>query len=170
VRLKIRHNMEIAHRLLNDDGKCQNIHGHGMQVELTLLAALGVDGMAIDSKGNKLEFGRLKKEFRTYIDSTYDHRLVLNREDPWTGPIMQVKREGDQLSFHDDAPEQTYLPGLSLVDGDPTVENLAMWIAERFCNEFQVDVICRIDETKTNGAEAMYNWNGFRAMFAGGAR
>ena len=158
--------MEIAHRLLNDDGKCQNIHGHGMQVELTLLAALGVDGMAIDSKGNKLEFGRLKKEFRTYIDSTYDHRLVLNREDPFAGPIFSVS---DTNRISSDT-KQIFLPGLSLVDGDPTVENLAMWIAERFCNEFQVDVVCRIDETKTNGAEAMYNWNGFRAMFAGGAR
>jgi 6-pyruvoyl-tetrahydropterin synthase len=170
MRLKIRHNMEMAHRLLNDNGKCQNIHGHGMQVELVLMVEMGAEGMALNSAGDKMEFGAMKKSFREYIDSTYDHRLVLNREDPWTGPIMQVKREGDELSFHEDEPEPIFLPGLSLVDGDPTVENLCKWIAERSCNEFRCDVICRIEETKTNGAEAMYHWNGFGASFAAGAR
>jgi 6-pyruvoyl-tetrahydropterin synthase len=162
VRLKIRHNMEMAHRLSLDTGKCQQIHGHGMQVELVLLVSEGSDGMAVDSHGNKLEFGRLKRTFRNHIDATYDHHLVLNREDPWAG-LLNVSDDKDVIDW-------LQLPGLVCVPGDPTVENLAKWIAEWACNEFHVDVICRIDETKTNGAEAMYQWSGFEAKFAKGAR
>jgi 6-pyruvoyltetrahydropterin/6-carboxytetrahydropterin synthase len=163
VRVKIRHNMEMAHRLLNDDGKCRNIHGHGMQVEMVLLVEEGPDGMAVDNHGDKLEFGALKKALRNHIDSTYDHRLVLNREDPWAQPIYFHGEEWENG-------EQKFLPGLSLVDGDPTVENLAKWLAKWGAEEFHVDTICRIDETKTNGAEAMFHWNGFGASFVKGAR
>jgi 6-pyruvoyl-tetrahydropterin synthase len=158
--------MEMAHRLLNDDGKCRNIHGHGMQVEMVLLVEEGPDGMAVDNHGDKLEFGALKKALRNHIDSTYDHRLVLNREDPFAGPIFSVS-DTNQI---DADTEQIFLPGLSLVDGDPTVENLAKWLAKWGAEEFHVDTICRIDETKTNGAEAMYHWTGFEARFATGAR
>jgi 6-pyruvoyl-tetrahydropterin synthase len=173
MRLKIRHNMEMAHRLLNDTGKCQNIHGHGMQIELVLLVEEGVDGMAVNQAGQVMEFGRLKKDFREYIDSTYDHRLVLNREDPWTSPIFQLTDATtvDNEYFEVKATaDQKFLPGLSLVDGDPTVENLAKWIAEWACKEFRCDAIARIEETKTNGAEAMFHWNGFGASFMKGAR
>jgi 6-pyruvoyl-tetrahydropterin synthase len=163
MRLKIRHNMEMAHRLSKDTTKCRQIHGHGMQVELVLMAEAGVNGMAMNAAGETLEFGDMKRKFRNHIDSTYDHRLVLNQEDIWAGPIY----------FHGEDWEngkQEFLPGLSLVPDEPTVENLAMWIAQWACSEFRCDVICRIDETKTNGAEVMFHWNGFGASMMKGAR
>ena len=172
MRLKIRHNMEMAHRLLNDTGKCQNIHGHGMQVELVLLVAEGASGMAENHHGQRFEFGAMKKMFRSHIDETYDHRLVLNQEDPWAGPIYMITSMPDGEVYMDVelAGQQKFLPGLSLVPGDPTVENLARWIAQWGCTQFACDAICRIEETRTNGAEAMYLFNGFEAKFAEGAR
>jgi 6-pyruvoyl-tetrahydropterin synthase len=164
MRLKIRHNMEVAHRLLNDNGKCQQIHGHGMQIELLLLCAEGQDGMAVNSAGYVMEFGRLKKEFREHIDTTYDHHLLLNQADPWAETFYLHD------TLEDDPVDGRTLPGLVTVPGDPTVENLCKWIAEWACKQFKVDTICRIDETLTNGAEAMYFWNGFTATFAEGAR
>lgn len=169
MRLKIRHNMEMAHRLLNDTGKCQNIHGHGMQVELVLLSlASHQDGMAVNRYGEVLEFGAMKKAFRQYIDSTYDHRLVLNRADPFAGPIYQmaeIKTQTDGLDLDKLhvklTNEQVWLPGLSLVDGDPTVENLCRWIAKWAASYFRCDVVCRIDETQTNGAEVMASYSGY---------
>jgi 6-pyruvoyl-tetrahydropterin synthase len=167
----IRHNMEIAHRLSLTAGKCQQIHGHGMRVELVLLVTEGPEGMALNSAMETLEYGDMKRKFRQHIDSTYDHRLVLNAADPWAGPIMMVRNDGEgNLEFHEGQPEQIFLPGLSLVPGDPTVENLSKWIAEWSALTFRCDVICRIDETKTNGAEVMFHWNGFNAKMVEGAR
>ena len=83
MRLKIRHNMEIAHRLSLEPGKCQQIHGHGMQVELVLLAEQGQNGMAVNSANQPMEFGAMKRMFRDHIDGKYDHHLILNEEDPW---------------------------------------------------------------------------------------
>jgi 6-pyruvoyl-tetrahydropterin synthase len=185
VRLKIRHNMEMAHRLSLDTGKCKQIHGHGMQVELVLLVSEGETGMAVDGHGQVFEFGDMKRKFRNHIDSTYDHRLVLNEEDSWAQPIYQIAEVQSYMTMKEmvagDGPEevmkakltndQKFLPGLSLVPGDPTVENLAKWIAEWACSTFHVDVICRIDETRTNGAEAMYQYRGsLGPKFAEGAR
>jgi 6-pyruvoyl-tetrahydropterin synthase len=165
--------MEMAHRLSLDTGKCQQIHGHGMQVELELLVVEGPEGMALNAAHEQLEFGDMKRKFRNHIDSLYDHRLVLNEADPWAQPIFQIAHATtvDNVYFEVKAEDsQKFLPGLSLVPGDPTVENLAKWIAEWAANTYRCDVICRIDETKTNGAEVMYHWNGFDAKMVQGAR
>lgn len=167
MRLKIRHNMEVAHRLSLDTGKCLQIHGHGMQIELVLLVEEGPDGMAVNAAHQPLEFGAIKQAFRQYIDSTYDHHLVLNATDPWAQPLASFV---DQR--HEETVEQSQfemLPGLVIVPGDPTVENLAEWIAEWACSMYRCDVICKLDETKTNGAEVMFHWNNFGAKMVGGA-
>jgi 6-pyruvoyl-tetrahydropterin synthase len=181
--------MEIAHRLSKSDGKCQQIHGHGMQVELILLVSEGPEGMAMNGVLETMEFGAIKKKFREHIDKKYDHRLVLFVGDEWAGPIyrtaeiktwMDLKEIESTASSPRDvvevvnfklANEQVFLPGLSLVPDDPTVENLAKWIAHWACDTFSCDTICRIDETATNGAEAMYQFAGqLGPRFVEGAR
>jgi len=158
VRLKIRHNMEIAHRLSKDTTKCKQIHGHGMQVELVFVnLEAGELGMARTHFGQTLEFGSMKRSFRNHIDSTYDHRLVLNQEDPFAGPIFQMIPGDEEMK---QLGPQIFLPGLSLVPDEPTVENLAKWIAQWAADHFKTDVICRIDETKTNGAEVFVTYTG----------
>jgi len=167
--------MEMAHRLSKDTTKCKQIHGHGMQVELVFMnLEEGENGMAVTRFGETIEFGSAKRRFRDYIDSTYDHRLVLNQEDPFAGPIYMAKefiveytekelveQAKHQLKAKFDATsDQVFLPGLSLVPGEPTVENLAKWIAQWAAAEFHCDVICRIDETKTNGAEVLVTYTG----------
>jgi len=162
VRLKIRHNAEIAHRLTRTQGKCQQIHGHGLQIALTFLW-LKYDGetaMAVNNSGETFEFGEMKRTFRAYIDDQYDHRLLLNKADPFAGPIYRVTA-GNSLTTDS---EQVFLPGLNLMEDDPTVENLARWIAKWACARFKADVVCSIEETKTNGAEVCTRWDGFRAV------
>lgn len=158
MRIKIRHNMEVAHRLSLDSGKCQQIHGHGMQIELVILCVEGPNGMAVNTANQPMEFGAMKKMFRQYIDGKYDHHLILNENDEWTDRLRKP--------FEDDG---DLLPGLVTVPGDPTVENLAKWIAEWACANYRCDVICKIDETKTNGAEVKFHWNNFGAKMVGGA-
>jgi len=148
--MMVRHNAEIAHRLSQSPGKCQQIHGHGLQIELVLLE-LAQDletGMAKDREGNILDFSAIKKSFRAHIDEDYDHHLLLNERDDWA----------QNLYFHGEEWEngvEQKLPGLKTFPGDPTVENLCKWIALWAAESFHVDVICRIAETRTNGAEVM---------------
>jgi len=156
MRLKIQHNMEMAHRLSKDTTKCKQIHGHGMQVELVFMNLIeGPNGMAVTNFGQTIEFGSAKRKFRDYIDSTYDHRLVLNESDIWAQPVYMMNEDGE---VHGN--DQQFLPGLSIVPGEPTVENLAKWIAKWAAEAFQCDAICRIAETRTNGAEAYAIWTG----------
>jgi len=163
MRLKISHNMEIAHRLslAPESSKCYKIHGHGMQVELLFLVEQGADGMAVNSANQPMEYGDMKKMFRDHIDGKYDHHLILNEEDPWAVTLIDRNKGVNGV--------EGTLPGLVTVPGDPTTENLAKWIAEWACGNYRCDVICCIDETQTNGAEVKYHWNSFGASMIRGS-
>ena len=118
--IKVRHNIEVAHRLFESPGKCENIHGHSMWVELEIFGVLDSNGML-----SGLDFGEVKKRFRGYLDSSYDHHLILNTKDPWS---KEVSYDGESFQ---------QLPGVvELLAGDPTTENIAKDIAEWASNTF----------------------------------
>lgn len=132
--LKIRHNMEVAHRLSLTPGKCEQIHGHSMWVVAELEGAVDTHGMLLG-----MDFGDIKKSFRSALDWEYDHHLLLNEDDPL---VIQHGYE--------------YLPGLRTCSGDPTTENIARWIGE-WCREaFHREGLARIRievwETQVNSA------------------
>lgn len=87
-----------------------------------------------------IDFGDLKKLFRYYIDLEWDHQLHLNRED-------QV------------AQDFTSLPGLVVHEGDPTVENIALEIAEHMREAiwqllgYEKELTITVWETETNSIE-----------------
>ena len=129
VSLRVRHNIEVAHRLTLLPGKCENIHGHSMWITLELR------GGRLDPSGRLagLDFGEIKRAFRAHLDSTYDHRLLLNSE--------------DKLAELD-------LPGARFCAGDPTTENLALWVAQWARHEFAgvPGFRVQVDETHVNAA------------------
>lgn len=137
--VELNHNIEVAHRLSLLPGKCQQIHGHSMKVHIKLYGHPDKDGIF-----EGLDFGDLKKRFRTYLDTHFDHKLLLNEEDPWT----------TIFHLHDPLPndpiEGRQLPGLVEVAGDPTTENLVKWIGKWALEEFRLPVDVHIDETCTN--------------------
>lgn len=75
-----------------------------------------------------IEYGDLKKVFRGYLDQEYDHRLLLNINDPFSHPIFYMDRDED--GRFNVKSEQVWLPGLQATPGDPTTENLSLWIAQ----------------------------------------
>lgn len=95
----IRHNIEVAHRLIETEGKCQNIHGHSMWVTLELFGRVDKTG-----KLAGLEFGQVKETFREWLDENFDHHLLLN---------------------DDDLLAEEKLPGAVMMHCDPTTENIA---------------------------------------------
>lgn len=128
--LKIRHNIEVAHRLSLTPGKCENIHGHSMWVVAELEGTVDDHGMLLG-----IDFGEAKALFRSYLDNQFDHHLLLNKDDT----ILT-----------------SMLPGLMTTPGDPTTENIAMWIGEWCLGTFAARGIERIRvevwETQVNSA------------------
>jgi 6-pyruvoyl tetrahydropterin synthase/QueD family protein len=113
--LKVRHNIEVAHRLYRTRGKCEAIHGHSMWVELELHGTVAPETGMVSG----LDFGVVKQNFRKYLDNSYDHHLLLNDEDPFAGNLNIQDEEG-----------WVRLPGLVVMPGkDPTTENIALDIS-----------------------------------------
>lgn len=147
----VTHEVQMAHRLMNLPGKCQNIHGHSMKFELVIGGELNDHGILAD-----LDFGTVKEYFREYLNTTLDHKLALSEQDPWAWTV--IMRDGPRPS--DDV--SMALPGVVRWPGDPTTENLAKWVAEEMWRHFYVNAGHKIDyikvtvvETSTNGAEYM---------------
>jgi 6-pyruvoyltetrahydropterin/6-carboxytetrahydropterin synthase len=130
----VRHNIEVAHRLSLLPGKCENVHGHSMWVELSLAAPVNTAGIV-----GGLDFGAVKRSFRGYLDDRYDHHLLLNARDELVG---------------------AKIPGTVACDGDPTTENIARWVGEWALDAFvagtpiveQWGVEVRVNETHVNAA------------------
>lgn len=143
------HNIEVAHRLFETQGKCEAIHGHSMKVELQIYGQVDSHGLL-----GGIEFGALKKEFRAHLDEEYDHRLLLNTSDPFAQPV-QINIEGPHKGLHEG------LPGLNVMPGDPTTEHIAKWIMEwaetldMIRNNPKVEAVnVNVDETAVNFAGA----------------
>jgi 6-pyruvoyl-tetrahydropterin synthase len=121
--IAVKHNIEVAHRLYELPGKCEQIHGHSMWVTMHLDGVMNDKGILAG-----IEYGDLKKLFRGYLDSEYDHRLLLNATDPFAHPLFQMQR--NEEGEFDLSGGQVFLPGLQTFVGDPTTENIARWITE----------------------------------------
>lgn len=135
--LAIRHNAELAHRLTKTAGKCESIHGHSVWFTIRLAAPQLADD---DTAG--VMFGDLKHAVRGWIDTTLDHRTVLNATDPLA----------DLLADHGQ--------NITRLDGDPTTENLARITAQHVglilpdldpTGQLTVASVW-VDETHVNGA------------------
>jgi len=120
--------MEVAHRLSLLEGKCENIHGHSMWVDLS------IKGNVNPATGILMDFGSVKKAFRNFLDTNFDHHLLLNDSD------ILVNQK---------------LPGVMLFPGDPTTENLALWISQwvrlEYGYAYKYKVV--VHETAVNAAE-----------------
>ena len=65
----------FAHRQHNHDGHCALIHGHNWNFKITFAAD------KLDLNEFVVDFGKLKW-IRSWLDSNFDHTLVLNADDP----------------------------------------------------------------------------------------
>lgn len=99
--------IDMGHRVPNHNGKCKNLHGHRYRIEV------GVDDKVIatpgvSAEGMVIDFTDLKILMMEEIELQFDHKTILNTEDP-----VAIVCEDDF--------------GIVRVDFIPTAENLAKY-------------------------------------------
>lgn len=96
-----------GHRLLNYDGKCRHLHGHNGLLEVELYSNI------LDFRGMVMDFTDIRNIVKKWVDETLDHKMLLNKEDPVAGILV-------------DMGEEVYL-----MENNPTAENIAKHIYEK---------------------------------------
>lgn len=104
----------MAHRLTDHKGLCANLHGHNYKVEMSIARRDG----GLNSQGMVMDYADLKKVWNDYM-GYLDHSTMLQDVPQNERLINVLKREGYRLS---------------VVQFNPTCENMVGWIAELLQN------------------------------------
>lgn len=67
---------DAGHRVLGHEGKCKHLHGHRYRAEITV-SALGLDDLS-----RVVDFSVVKTKVGKWIDTHWDHNILLNPNDP----------------------------------------------------------------------------------------
>jgi len=121
---------DAAHRVMEHESKCKNLHGHRYTAEVTCESA------DLDPLGRVVDFSIVKSVVGRFIDEAWDHGTIANGDDE---RLLALCRESGWKHY-------------SLPSGvNPTAENLAQHlfsIASRLLNGTLVRVVhVRIYET-----------------------
>ena len=102
--------LELGHRLITSYAmKCQHLHGHRYEVEITVSADhLNKDNMIVD-------FKKLKEIVKKVLDDKLDHAFCLRKDDPLAESIKK----------------DVHTERLHLVDFNPTLE----WMVKHWFEE-----------------------------------
>jgi len=119
-----------GHRLLNDAGRCQHLHGH------TARATLTFGSEELDENGMVCHFHRLKETMGVWIDENFDHTLLLSENDPL---IASLEKGGEKFRAMPD---------------NPTAEVLAKTLFD-VAREFDLPIVC-VDFWESETSKATY--------------
>lgn len=103
----------FAHRQPNHSGHCAMIHGHNWTFRFTFGAANR------DACGFVIDFGGIEmKNLKAWLDAMFDHRLVLNEDDPYVALLKEAL-----VGNFDAAP----IAMITLIP-DCSCEGIAQWV------------------------------------------
>jgi 6-pyruvoyltetrahydropterin/6-carboxytetrahydropterin synthase len=121
---------DAAHRLLDYDGLCKNIHGHTYHYIIEVSGGL-IDGMVLDFHA----FKKLKDK----IDVLWDHAILLNSKDKRFIKSLKGMR-------------------VYVMDGNPTAENMASLIYLWACEVLDKVTVISVElfETPTCSAKVTH--------------
>lgn len=105
----------MGHRVYQHESKCGHLHGHNYVGFFTAVAP------DLDLQGRVIDFSVLKEKIMGWIDTNWDHGMVMWREDPALPLVSQTP----------DVPggKQRVYP----LPYNPTGENLAKYLGLRIC-------------------------------------
>jgi 6-pyruvoyltetrahydropterin/6-carboxytetrahydropterin synthase len=84
-----------GHRLTNHPGGCGRLHGHNGRLQVVLQAE------ALDEMGYVMDFDALNDVLRTVVSETFDHRMILHKDDP---VIPHLREAGEEFVTLDEHP------------------------------------------------------------------
>lgn len=104
--------LAAAHRLMNHGGECELLHGHNWALTVWVEAPVDENGIAVDF----LHFEGLRRKLWEELD----HGIWLHRKDPL---VKVIKENGVHAKLLE-------------VDGEPTAENMAVYILKHLQEAF----------------------------------
>jgi len=102
-KIKKTFHLAYGHRLLDYNGKCENLHGHNGVVEVTLKAA------ELNGERMVMDFTLLGKTIKTWLDDSLDHKVILSKADPLAAVLA---KEGQACYLTDENPTAEVLARL----------------------------------------------------------
>lgn len=123
----------IAHRLLNYNGPCENIHGHTYHFEID------ISSNKLNELGMVVDFNKIKTICDNWIQSNWDHSILIYDKDVELIDLIRKLSFGNRCF---------------ITEFNTTAENMAKFLFEIFRNELekeQVKVLeVRVWETETS--------------------
>lgn len=101
--------IDAGHRVARHESKCRHLHGHRYRITVQVAGPIKADDSP--EHGMVIDFGRIK-EALVAIHDRWDHMFLIGTDDPHKGVLSG-------------------LPGLVVLDRQPTAENLAAIAHER---------------------------------------
>jgi len=140
---------EAAHRLKDHNGKCRNIHGHSYRVVIEIKAkgAWTANG---SWGGMLIDFGELKTWWSEHMEPHFDHKLLLQFNDPLVDVLESSAAMEGPLGPQniDDLPEDN----VQTFPFPPTAENFA----DYFRDEVLAWLHSNPDRTGLNASVTVY--------------
>lgn len=102
---------DAGHRVVNHESKCRTLHGHEYKAHIYAEA----DGL--DDLGRVIDFGVIKDVIGSWIDTNWDHTMILFKDDPDLAKIQSC-----------DAVKPVFV-----MDKNPTAENMALYLLKEVC-------------------------------------
>lgn len=120
-----------GHRLLNYEGKCRHLHGHNGRAVITL------ESDRLDPLGMVMDFSRIKRILNAWIDETFDHKMLLHRDD---SVLAYLRQQGEPVFVMDVNPTAENIARLiydfAVAQGFPVVE-VQLWETEHCCATYR---------------------------------
>lgn len=124
-----RFEFDSGHRVLGHGGKCKYLHGHRYVADVTCHAE------QLDKLGMVIDFSDIKKIVGDFIDTHWDHNIILNPADPLAQLWLDTKdatledpSEMEVLSYGIFGGKAPWL--MPVLGMNPTAENLAAILSE----------------------------------------
>jgi len=120
--LMIKTHFAAAHRLINYQGDCENLHGHNWHVEVTVAAR------ELDSAGLGIDFKVLKRRTKALLDEL-DHKYLNDLE-----PFRDTSPSSERIA--------RFIYGRlskELDDHNVRVERVNVWESEFACASYTPD-------------------------------
>jgi 6-pyruvoyl-tetrahydropterin synthase len=123
------HDISMGHRVLGHESKCHHLHGHNYRIHFTCTAD------KLDALGRVIDFGVIKSLLCDWIETEWDHKMMLFDKDPLVAPLRELLPED-----------------LVLVPFNPTAEEMAHYLVDtvaprQLAGTGVTLIACRVDET-----------------------